>query len=62
MKAYAALTEPVIAHYRGDGTGSAVSNDSRFREVDGSQSMEQVEASIVAALQELRKRFPAAGR
>jgi adenylate kinase len=57
MKAYAALTEPVIAHYRGDGT-----DGSRFREVDGSQSMEQVEASIVAALQELRERFPGAGR
>jgi adenylate kinase len=55
MKAYAALTEPVIAHYRGAGEGA----DSRFREVDGSQSMEQVEASIIAALQELRERFPA---
>jgi adenylate kinase len=57
MKAYAALTEPVIAHYRGAGQGG----DSRFREVDGSQPMEQVEASIVAALKELRERFPAAG-
>jgi adenylate kinase len=58
MKAYAALTEPVITHYRGAGQGG----DSRFREVDGSQSMEQVETSIVAALKELRERFPAAGR
>jgi len=57
MKAYAALTEPVIAHYRGAGVGT----DSRFREVDGSQSMEQVETSIVAALKGLRERFPVAG-
>lgn len=52
MKAYAALTAPVIAHYRGEGDAS------RFREVDGSESMEQVAASIVAALKELRERFP----
>jgi adenylate kinase len=52
MKAYAALTAPVIAHYRGEGDAS------RFREVDGSQSVERVAASIVAALQELRERFP----
>jgi adenylate kinase len=62
MKAYAALTEPVIAHYRGADSGGGVRHDSRFREVDGSQSMEQVEASIVAALKELRERFPVAGR
>jgi adenylate kinase len=62
MKAYAALTEPVIAHYRGADSGGGVSHDSRFREVDGSQSMEQVEASIIAALKELRERFPVAGR
>jgi adenylate kinase len=58
MKAYAALTEPVIAHYRGAGLGAGQGADSRFREVDGSQSMEQVEASIIAALRELRERFP----
>jgi adenylate kinase family enzyme len=58
MKAYTALTEPVIAHYRGVDSGTGVNTDSRFREVDGSQSMEQVEASIIAALQELRERFP----
>jgi adenylate kinase len=56
MKAYAALTEPVIAHYRGDG-----SDASRFREVDGSLAMEEVSAHIVAALKELRQRFPARG-
>jgi adenylate kinase len=50
MKTYGSLTAPVIEHYKGLG---------RFREVDGSESMEQVETSIVAALKELRERFPA---
>jgi adenylate kinase len=61
MKAYAALTEPVIAHYRGDGAQATAAGASRFREVDGSLAMEEVSAHIVAALKELRQRFPARG-
>jgi adenylate kinase len=46
MKAYNSLTAPVIEHY---------SHQGRFREVDGSRSVEEVTASIESALRELRK-------
>jgi adenylate kinase len=49
MKAYDSLTAPVIEHYRAS---------SRFREVDGASSVEQVAESIVAALMDLREQFP----
>lgn len=50
MKAYNSLTAPVIEHY---------SRQGRFREVDGSQSVEHVTAAIESALKELRQQFPA---
>jgi len=46
MKAYNSLTAPVIEHYCGQG---------RFREVDGSQSVEQVTAAIESSLKQLRQ-------
>ncbi len=46
MKQFADLTAPVIEHYRGLG---------RFEVVDGEQSVETVTASIVAALQRMRR-------
>jgi adenylate kinase len=49
MKAYDSLTAPVIEHYQASG---------RFRQVDGSASMEQVTESILSALKELRERCP----
>lgn len=51
MKAYDSLTAPVIEHYR---------SNSRFTEVDGTKSVEEVADSIVAALKDLRERFPSA--
>lgn len=49
MKAYDSLTAPVIEHYRSSG---------RFRDVDGTSSVEQVADCIVAALKDLRRLFP----
>lgn len=46
MKAYNSLTAPVIEHY---------SRQGRFREVDGTQSVEQVTAAIEDALRQLRR-------
>lgn len=45
MKAYSALTAPVVEHYRGQG---------RFAEVDGDQPIEVVSAGIIAAVERLR--------
>jgi adenylate kinase len=45
MKAYSALTEPVVEHYRSQG---------RFVEVDGDQPIEAVSAGIIAAVKRLR--------
>lgn len=45
MHAYAALTEPVIEHYRKSG---------RFAEVDGSRPIDEIAAGIVAAVERLR--------
>jgi adenylate kinase len=46
MRAYEALTAPVIEHYRGRG---------RFAEVDGDRPIEVIAAAIVAAVERLRK-------
>ena len=46
MRSYAALTEPVIEHYRGLG---------RFAEVDGDGPIAAIAAGIVAAIERLRK-------
>lgn len=45
MRAYSALTAPVIEHYRGLG---------RFVEVDGSRPIDVVAAGIIAAVERLR--------
>jgi adenylate kinase len=45
MRAYEALTAPVIEHYRGKG---------RFAEVDGDRSISEIAAGIVAAVGKLR--------
>ena len=45
MRAYAALTAPVVEHYRAQG---------RFAEVDGDRPIEEVSAGIVAAVERLR--------
>ncbi|KAA6458815.1 adenylate kinase [Acidobacteria bacterium AB60] len=45
MRAYAALTEPVVEHYRALG---------RFAEVDGNRPIDVVVAGIVAAVERLR--------
>jgi hypothetical protein len=47
MRAYEALTAPVVEHYRASG---------RFAEVDGDQSIEVVMAGIIAALERLRQK------
>ena len=46
MRAYEALTAPVIEHYRTLG---------RFAEVDGDRPIEVIAAGIVAAVERLRK-------
>jgi adenylate kinase len=46
MRAYQALTAPVIEHYRGLG---------RFTEVDGDRPIPLIAAGIVAAVERLRK-------
>jgi adenylate kinase len=46
MRAYEALTAPVVEHYRGLG---------RFSEVDGDRPIDAIAAGIVAAVKELRK-------
>ncbi len=46
MRAYAALTAPVIEHYRDLG---------RFAEVDGDRPIETIAAGIVAAVERLRR-------
>jgi adenylate kinase len=45
MRAYTALTAPVVEHYRASG---------RFAEVDGDQPIEVVMAGIAAAVERLR--------
>jgi len=45
MRAYSALTAPVVEHYRGSG---------RFAEVDGDRPIEVVAAGIIAAVERLR--------
>ncbi len=47
MRAYEALTAPVVEHYRGLG---------RFAEVDGDRPIEVIAADIVATVEQLRKR------
>ena len=46
MRAYAAMTAPVIEHYRGAG---------RFAEVNGDRAVEVVSAGIVAEVERMRK-------
>jgi adenylate kinase len=46
MRAYEALTRPVVEHYRASG---------RFAEVDGDRPIEAIAAGIVAAVERLRK-------
>ena len=46
MRAYAALTAPVVEHYRALG---------RFAEVDGDRPIQTIAAGIVAAVERLRK-------
>jgi adenylate kinase len=46
MRAYAALTAPVVDHYRAMG---------RFAEVNGDRPIDAIAAGIVAAVEELRK-------
>jgi adenylate kinase len=46
MRAYAALTAPVVEHYRALG---------RFSEVDGDRPIAAIAAGIVAAVEQLRK-------
>jgi adenylate kinase len=46
MRAYEALTAPVVEHYRASG---------RFAEVDGDQPIEVVMAGIIAAVERLRQ-------
>ena len=45
MRAYAALTAPVVEHYRALG---------RFAEVDGDRPIATIAAGIVAAVERLR--------
>jgi adenylate kinase len=47
MRAYEALTAPVVEHYRGQG---------RFAEVDGDRPIEVIAADIVATVEQLRKK------
>jgi adenylate kinase len=46
MRAYSALTAPVVEHYRAQG---------RFAEVDGDRPIAEIAAGIVAAVERLRK-------
>jgi adenylate kinase len=46
MRAYEALTTPVVEHYRAQG---------RFAEVDGDRPIAEIAAGIVAAVERLRK-------
>jgi adenylate kinase len=46
MRAYGALTAPVVEHYRGQG---------RFAEVDGDRPISAIAAGIVAAVERLRQ-------
>jgi adenylate kinase len=46
MRAYSALTAPVVEHYREQG---------RFAEVDGDRPIAEIAAGIVAAVERLRK-------
>ena len=46
MRAYAALTAPVVEHYRASG---------RFAEVDGDRPIAEIAAGIVAAVERLRQ-------
>jgi adenylate kinase len=47
MRAYEALTAPVVEHYRALG---------RFSEVDGDQPIREIAAGIVATVEQLRKK------
>lgn len=51
MEVYRAQTMPVIPHYKETG---------RFRSIEGDGSVDEVAASILTALHELRKQFPGA--
>jgi len=46
MRAYAALTAPVVDHYRELG---------RFAEVDGDRPIASIASGIIAAVEQLRK-------
>jgi adenylate kinase len=46
MRAYSALTAPVVEHYRANG---------RFAEVDGDRPIQEIAAGIVAAVERLRQ-------
>ena len=46
MRAYSALTAPVVEHYRAQG---------RFAEVDGDRPIDEIAAGIVAAVERLRR-------
>lgn len=46
MRAYEAMTTPVVEHYRALG---------RFAEVDGDRPISSIAAGIVAAVEQLRK-------
>src|ERR1035438_5545884 len=46
MRAYEAMTAPVVEHYKGFG---------RFAEVDGSRPIDMIAAGIVTAVEQLRK-------
>jgi adenylate kinase len=46
MRAYTALTTPVVEHYRASG---------RFAEVDGDRPIEAIAAGIVDAVKRLRQ-------
>jgi adenylate kinase len=47
MRAYSALTAPVVEHYRGQG---------RFAEVDGDRPIAEIAAGIVATVERLRRK------
>jgi adenylate kinase len=46
MRAYGALTAPVVEHYRAQG---------RFAEVDGDRPIAAIAAGIIAAVERLRQ-------
>ncbi len=52
IRAYEALTAPVVHHYQVKGT---------FREIDGTGSLEEIEQRLLSALSELREDDPGSG-